>query len=315
MGWKNLTFILIPHSQSKIKQIRIPRFILFGMAIFLVVAIGVMIFYIIGFQSKSFLLSRSREIQKQNIILEKVVANLDSSLTTLNSRIDSIEAMAENIRLEAKISDKDLKLNRGISVQLAESGLELPLNRILSDIDRLEKRSYVFERNFNALYNKCILNTDFLKHLPSIRPASGTITKDFNFLQQSDIYSINEDSNPGVDITNDEGTPILATADGVVIVRSVSNELGIYIEVDHQNGYKTRYTHLNQKGITVKPGDKVTRGQTIGLMGNTGMIPLKAEAPHVMYTIEHNGTFVDPVDYFFTSDFAYSEEILSEQIQ
>ena len=306
---------MIPHSQSKIKQIRIPRYILFGIAIFLVVAIGVMIFYIIGFQSKSFLLSSSREIKKQNVVLEKIVANLDSSLTTLSSRIDSIESVAEKIRLEAKISDRDLKLTKGIGVQLAKGSLKLPLDRILSDIDRLEKRSYVFERNFNSLYNKCILNSDFLKHLPSIRPASGTITKDFNFLQQSDIYSINEDSHPGIDITNDEGTPILATADGVVIVRSVSNELGIYIEVDHQNGYKTRYTHLNQKGITVKPGDEVTRGQTIGLMGNTGMIPMKAEAPHVMYTIEHNGTYVNPANYFSASDFANSEEILSEQIQ
>jgi len=315
MGWKNLTFILIPHSQSKIKQVRVQKYVLFGMAIFLVVATGVMIFYIIGFQSKSFLLSRSRDIKEQNVVLEKIVANLDSSLTTLSSRIDSIEAVAEKIRLEAKISDRDLKLNRDISAQLAKSGLILPLNRILSDIDRLEKRSYVFERNFNTLYNKCILNVDFLKHLPSIRPASGTITKDFNFLQQSDIYSINEDSHPGIDITNDEGTPILATADGFVNIIEYSNELGRYIEVDHQNGYKTRYTHLNQKGITVKPKDEVTRGQTIGLMGNTGMIPMKAEAPHVMYTIEHDGTYVNPADYFFASDFANSEEILSEQIQ
>ena len=119
MSWKNLTFILIPHSQSNVKQIRIHKYALFGIAVFLVVAIGVMIFYIIGFQSKSFLFSRSREIKKQNVILEKIVASLDSSLTTLTTRIDSIESMAEKIRVEAGISDRDLKLSRDMDGQFA----------------------------------------------------------------------------------------------------------------------------------------------------------------------------------------------------
>jgi len=317
MGWKNLTFILIPHSQSKIKQIRISRYILIGLAVFLVVAIGIMIFYIIGFQRKSFLLSYSRDIKKQNIILEKIVADLDSSLTSLNSKIDSLETTTKTIRTEAQISDIDLKLEKGINVQFAESGLDLPLYRVLSYIGRLERRSYVFDLNFNTLYSKCEDNIDFLKHLPSIRPANGFISKEFEFLQHSDNYSMTNKSHPGVNITNDEGTPIGATANGVVILIDFSNEHGRYIEIDHRNGYKTRYTHLKEKGITVKVGDKVTRGQTIGLMGRTGSIPMKAVAPHVMYTVEHNGTYVDPTDYFFASDFANEnlEETPSEQIQ
>ncbi|MFC1651395.1 peptidoglycan DD-metalloendopeptidase family protein [Candidatus Latescibacterota bacterium] len=312
MSWKNLTFILIPHSQSKIKQIKVKRAVLFGFAIFLIAAIGVMIFYIVGFQNKSFHLSRSRDIKRQNEILAEVVSNLDSSLTSMSTKIDSIEATAEKIRNEARISDMDLKLNNDDDVQLTLSGLTLPLNRILSDVNHLEKRSEVFEKNFSTLYEKCMDNVDFLEHLPSIRPAKGTITKEFNFLMAQDIYSITEESHPGINITNDGGTPILVTADGVVVKISNSNELGRYIEIDHENGYKTRYTHLNQKGITVKAREKVTRGQTIGLMGNTGMVPIKADAPHVMYTVEHNGTYVNPADYFIVSANASSEDILSE---
>ncbi len=62
MGWKNLTFILIPHSQSNIKQIRVNRLVLLGLAGFLIIATAVMIFYSIGFQSKTYLLSSSRAI-------------------------------------------------------------------------------------------------------------------------------------------------------------------------------------------------------------------------------------------------------------
>jgi len=317
MAWKNLTFILIPHSQSKIKQIRVSRYILISLAFLLVLAIGIMIFYIVGFQRKSFLLSHSRDIKKQNIILEKGVAYLDSSLASLSSEIDSLETITKTIRTEARISDIDLKLERSINVQFAESDLKLPLHRVLSYIDRLEKRSHVFELNFNTLYNKCEDNIDFLKHLPSIRPTEGFISKEFKFLQHSDNYSIAEKSHPGVDITNDEGTPIWSTADGTIKLIDFSNEHGRYIEIDHQNGYKTRYTHLKEKGITVKVGDKVTRGQTIGLMGRTGSIPMRAVAPHVMYTVEHNGTYVDPAYYFFASDFANEnvEETPLEQTQ
>jgi murein DD-endopeptidase MepM/ murein hydrolase activator NlpD len=312
MAWKNLTFILIPHSQSNVKQIKVKRVVLFGFAIFLVVAICVMIFYIVGFQNKSFHLSRTNEIKQQNEVLEKVVSSLDSSLISMSSKIDSIEATAEKIRNEAKISDMDLKLTGDSGIQLALSGLTLPLNRLLSEVDRLETRSDVFEKNFNSLYGKCMENIDFLEHLPSIRPARGTITKEFNFLNQQNIHSVAVESHPGINITNDGGTPILATADGVVIKTSFSNELGRYIEVDHGNGYKTRYTHLNQKGITVKAGSKVKRGQTIGLMGNTAMVPMKADAPHVMYTVEHNGTYVNPADYFIASAYASPPEKPSE---
>ena len=312
MAWKNLTFILIPHSQSNVKQIKVKRAAVFGIAVFLVLAICVMIFYIVGFQNKSFHLSRTREIKQQNEILEKVVSDLDSSLISMSAKIDSIEATAEKIRNDAKISDMDLKLNSDGDIQLALSGLKLPLNRILSDVDRLEKRSEVFEKNFSTLYEKCMENVDFLEHLPSIRPASGTITKEFNFLNQQDINSVIEESHPGINITNDGGTPILATADGVVQKISNSKELGRYIEVDHGNGYKTRYTHLNQKGITVKERNTVKRGQTIGLMGNTGTVPMKADAPHVMYTIEHNGTYVNPADYFIVAAYANSPEIPPE---
>ena len=276
---------------------------LMGAAFFLIAAIGIMIFYIIGFQSKSFRLKHTREINRQNIILEKIASEIDSSLTAMIAKMDSIETMAEKIRQESRISEKDLKLDTGIKIQLSESGIDLPLRRVISYIDLLEKQSFVFEYNFNMLYDKSMKNTDFLRCLPSIRPAMGIITRDFDFRQHSDDISLTVQTLPGIDITNDEGTPIVATADGIVKTTDFSDELGRYIEIDHQNGYRTRYTHLSkEKGIVVKKGEKVTRGQVVGHMGRTG-IAIKAIAPHVMYSVEHHGTFVNPADYFYASDY------------
>lgn len=302
MGWKNLTFILIPHSQSNIKQIRVNRLVLLGLAGFLIIATAVMIFYIIGFQSKSFLLSSSREIEKQNAILEGIVAELDSSVAALTTQIGTLENTAETIRQEAEISDRDLKLiSEGTSLR-SENG-EIPVTRLLTDIDRLERRSYALAYNFNTLYEKCMANADFLKKMPSIRPANGFISKDFNWLERSEEISLTEKSQAGVSITNVEGTPILATADGVVSRIETTDELGRYIEIDHQNGYHTRYTHLQSvpqmaEKIRLNVGDRVVRGQVIASMGKTG-ISIQGIAPHIMYTVEHNGTYIDPNDYFF----------------
>ena len=303
MAWKYLTFILIPHSKSNVKQIKVHRYVLLSAVFFFIAATGISIFYIIGFQSKSFRLSHTREINRQNIILEKIVSEIDSSLTVMTTKIDSIETLADKIRKESKISEKDLKLEPSMKIRLSESGIDLPLKRVITYIDRLGKQSHVFEYNFNILNEKCINNTDFLRRLPSIRPADGIITRDFDFRQHSDDLSLINQTHPGIDITNDEGTPIVATADGVVKTIDYSNELGRYLEIDHEKGYKTRYTHLsNEKGIVVKLGEKVVRGQVIGHMGRTG-IPIKAVAPHIMYSVEHHGTFVNPADYFYASDY------------
>ncbi|MFC1512297.1 M23 family metallopeptidase [Candidatus Latescibacterota bacterium] len=307
MGWKNLTFILIPHSQSTVKQLRVNRLILMSAGVVLIIATAVMIFYIWGFQSKSFLLSSSREIEKQNAILEMVVTELDSSIAALTGKIDSLKIMAEKTRLEADISGRDLQLMSETDYLLAGNS-QIPLKQLLSNIDRLERRSYVLAYNFNTLYEQCTENTEYLKRVPSIRPASGFISKDFNWLERTDEISLTEKSLPGVSITNVEETPIIATADGVVSRVETTDELGRYIEIDHENGYRTRYTHLQsipqmEEKIRLNPGDKVTRGQVIATMGRTG-ISIQGIAPHIMYTVEYNGTYVDPNDYFFCSDTA-----------
>lgn len=305
MGWKNLTFVLIPHSQSKVKQYKVNRFVLYGAALFLIVAVAVMIFYIVGFQRKSYLLSSRREIERQNVILSQVVSELDSSITMLTEKIDSLENIAEQTRLEAEISDRDLKLTDASETYLAGDG-QVPLRQLLASIDRLERRSYAFAYNFGTMYENSIEDSTLLARIPSIRPSSGYITKDFNWLDRDETLALADQSHPGVSITDEEGTPIYATAAGTIVRIETTDDLGRYIEIDHGNGYHTRYAHLQtitqmEEKIRWNTGDTVTRGQQIATMGRTG-ISIQAIAPHVLYTVEYNGTYVNPNDYFFASD-------------
>jgi murein DD-endopeptidase MepM/ murein hydrolase activator NlpD len=98
----------------------------------------------------------------------------------------------------------------------------------------------------------------------------------------------------GLDIAAPRGTEVLAAAAGRVTAISFSDlqaGFGNYIEVDHGNGYLTRYANLGE--ITARYGQKVTKGQPIGLIGISG----GSVAPHVHYEILKNGRNVDPVKF------------------
>lgn len=100
----------------------------------------------------------------------------------------------------------------------------------------------------------------------------------------------------GVDYTVPEGTPVFATADGVV--HDVATRLtgsGISVVIDHGNGYQTTYSHLAGGSVRVRRGDTVRRGDIIARTGNTGL----SLAPHLHYEVRHDGMRVDPIHYFF----------------
>jgi len=97
----------------------------------------------------------------------------------------------------------------------------------------------------------------------------------------------------GVDLFAKEGTPIRATADGVIdFAISDSTKYGNNIRIKHNSEYETFYAHL--KDLKVIKGEKIKQGQIIGTVGNTGL----SAKPHLHYEIVKNGKRVDPSDYF-----------------
>ncbi|MBQ2248033.1 MAG: M23 family metallopeptidase [Tidjanibacter sp.] len=101
-------------------------------------------------------------------------------------------------------------------------------------------------------------------------------------------------SHQGVDYTVPTGSRVFATADGKVKeIKTRKTTSGRYILIDHGGGYETQYSHLSR--IDVKKGQKVRRGDIIGLTGNSGL----SLSPHLHYEVLFNGMRVDPIHYFF----------------
>jgi murein DD-endopeptidase MepM/ murein hydrolase activator NlpD len=95
----------------------------------------------------------------------------------------------------------------------------------------------------------------------------------------------------GIDIPGPVGTPVYATADGVVGRAGVAGGYGNLVTLDHGKGIETRYGHLSK--ILVEPNTRVRRGQLIGLMGSTG----RSTGSHLHYEVRIDGAAVNPVPF------------------
>jgi murein DD-endopeptidase MepM/ murein hydrolase activator NlpD len=126
----------------------------------------------------------------------------------------------------------------------------------------------------------------YLAAIPSIWPTLGYISSGFGFRSYPD-YGFHA----GLDIVNDYGAPVYATASGVVIEAGWHGGFGYRIIIDHGNGLQSMYAHNSR--LLVSGGDVVKKGQQIATVGSTGF----ATGPHVHYQLELWGKPVDPTPY------------------
>jgi murein DD-endopeptidase MepM/ murein hydrolase activator NlpD len=132
--------------------------------------------------------------------------------------------------------------------------------------------------------------------IPSVQPVSNLLFTS-NFGIRSDPFRGTAAMHAGVDIPGPIGTPIYATADGIVSNADRQGGYGNMVEVNHGKGIATRYGHLSK--ILVAAGGRVTRGQMIGLMGSTG----RSTGSHLHYEVRMDGHAVNPVPFLTTADY------------
>lgn len=130
---------------------------------------------------------------------------------------------------------------------------------------------------------------DLYRNTPLGWPCEGNVTSPFGYrvhpiTKQPDFHS-------GLDVANNRGTPIKVTADGVIKYAGWQQNYGQVIVVEHKYGFRTVYAHLSL--IKVKVGQKVKRGNVIGLMGDTG----SSTGPHVHYEVWKNDSLQNPIRY------------------
>jgi murein DD-endopeptidase MepM/ murein hydrolase activator NlpD len=109
--------------------------------------------------------------------------------------------------------------------------------------------------------------------------------------ERSDPFTGQPAQHRGLDFVGTRGTEVLSVASGVVIRAAKQGAYGNTVEIDHGNGYRTRYAHND--ALVVEPGDHVTAGQVIARLGSTG----RASAPHVHFEVLKNGAPINPASF------------------
>jgi hypothetical protein len=162
-------------------------------------------------------------------------------------------------------------------------------NDVMKEMDRLQYRMNGELLGLNDLLSIVEGQEDRINSTPSIRPTKGFFCSGFGFRRDPITRAIRMHN--GIDISNKIGTPVYASANGVVVFIGVESGYGNMITINHGYGITTNYAHLND--ILVREGDPVKRGDKIGTIGMTG----RAIGPHLHYEVRINGMPIDPTTY------------------
>ena len=163
----------------------------------------------------------------------------------------------------------------------------VPLADFLNMLDQLETEMEDRDQKLSVLESLLMSRSLSERVMPSGRPVEdGWLSSRYG--KRNDPFTGKQDFHKGLDFAGKKGSEVIAVGDGVVSWAGKKSGYGQLIEINHGNGYSTRYGH-NQSHM-VKVGDTVKKGQQIALMGSTG----RSTGPHVHFEVLRNGKKVNP---------------------
>jgi murein DD-endopeptidase MepM/ murein hydrolase activator NlpD len=201
------------------------------------------------------------------------------------------QAQLDSLRnVVATIAQREARIRLLAGLPPLDSVSATPESPATWDVPKLLERAEQLASSFDEVSDSLEVNSARLASRPSIMPTSGWLTSQFSMGRRHPILHISR-PHEGIDVAAPMGTAIIAPAAGRI--RHVGNErgYGLVLEIDHGNGIVTRFAH--QSRVVVREGDRVTRGQHVGNVGNSGL----STGPHLHYEIHVNGRVVDPLTY------------------
>jgi septal ring factor EnvC (AmiA/AmiB activator) len=237
------------------------------------------------------LAQQKQEIASLKQQLQLRVDAMAMRIGEVNAHVIRLDALGKRLTEMADIDSREFDFDRdppsggpegeGVSAQIPDlSGM----------LAQLEQRADLRESQLAALEN-VILTRELKEEIhPEGRPVSSGYISSY-FGERADPFDGLEKFHKGVDFAGNVGSDVVAVAAGVVTWAGERSGYGKLIEINHGDGYSTRYAH-NERAL-VAVGQTVKRGESIALMGSTG----HSTGPHVHFEVLHNGRQVDPLSF------------------
>ena len=248
--------------------------------------------------NEKLLIQENDKLRQQFMVLDEKTKKLEGQMMELEKRDNEVyrtifeaNPVPDSVRLKEMAQQKEIQL----VMSMNSSDLE---NSITNTINNLTLRIAYQDKSFNEITGFIKNKEQLLASTPAIQPVSN---KDLKRVASGFGYRIDPvyktvKFHAGLDFTAPQGTPIYATANGVVrTAGNLGNGFGNHVVINHGYGYETLYGHMFR--IKVRSGERIKRGEIIGWVGNTG----KSTGPHCHYEVHKNGRTLDPI-YFFYND-------------
>jgi murein DD-endopeptidase MepM/ murein hydrolase activator NlpD len=280
-------------------RVRVLRIFGFIAAAFVTaVFISFIAFKFVGSPNEKLLGLENERLRDKYHEMNEAVQALDKQMKELEKRDNTVyRSIFEANPIPDSARAKELEEQIEITTIQNMNDRELLLS-IVNTLNKLSSRVKVQNASYNEI-DKLVSNKELLlSHTPAIQPVSN---KDLNrlasgFGRRIDPIYKTVKMHAGLDFAAPQGTPIYATADGIVSTAgNTNNGYGNHVVINHGYGYETLYGHMVR--VKARSGQSVKRGEVIGWVGSTG----KSTGPHCHYEVHKNGQKVNPV-YFFYND-------------
>ncbi len=306
-----MTLTLITHSRSGAKSLRLGRAGQMGMALFGLGLLGSACFagYLLsikmhpnGVVSERTVESWQAELEAQRRAVETTRAESEQQISALAARvarlqahIARLDAVGERVTELVGLDDKEFEFSAtpalgGPETGVVSAGSNASPLEFIGQLDAMHSQLETRGRQLAVLESLLLDKHMGTEKLISGNPVNtGYISSYFGY--RTDPFHGNTTWHKGIDFVAPEGSDVLATAAGVVVVAGERDGYGNLVEISHGDGLVTRYGHNKQ--LTVKVGELVRKGQVIAKVGSTG----RSTAPHVHYEVARDGLFLNPAKY------------------
>ncbi|MBF0475845.1 MAG: M23 family metallopeptidase [Deltaproteobacteria bacterium] len=267
----------------------------------LLTATGLVLFS--GFTFSKYLKAKSsltelHRLSDENARQKKELAELTQKVSNFSQQLLQLKEFNQQIRTTATQVKKDQRPAGGqggsdANVFASNYPLiqqhELLIRKLNKDLDSFQLEAALEKQTQDELQRFLLKQKSVLASTPSIWPTRGWVSSGFGYRRSPFTGAV--EFHHGLDIVNDRGSSVVATADGVITSVRHEGSFGLLMTVNHGYGLTTRYAHLSAS--LKEPGDKVARGEKIAQVGSTG----RSTGPHLHYEVIINGIPVNPDRY------------------
>jgi murein DD-endopeptidase MepM/ murein hydrolase activator NlpD len=260
------------------------------------VIIVLVMFQYIDSPKEKLLRQQNQSYRESYSVLQERVKQLELQMNELENRDNDVYRSifeADPIPDSARVKELEAKKEVQLIQNLSSDEL---LESMVGQLNNLSLRMAYQTKSFTEITDMVKNKEKLLKAIPAIQPVSN---KNLNRVASGFGYRVDPlykdyRLHAGLDFAAPSGTPIYATADGVVQAAGFNTDgYGNKVVINHGYGYQTLYGHMVR--VKARAGQRVKRGEVIGYIGSTG----KSTGPHCHYEVIKRGTKVDPVYYFY----------------